>query len=350
MPFAPRFTISNTITDALTRIERARGFLDAAKLSDEWLGKMQDQALVREAHHTTHIEGTQLTLEEAELILHGQHLPDADPDDAREVLNYREAFDLVAGYIGAGEAITEVLIREIHRRLVRGVRGDSAAPGEYRRIQNYVVNSRSGQVIYTPPPAHEIPILMSELVTWLNAESSTHAVLIAGITQFQLVEIHPFLDGNGRTARLLATLCLYRHGYDFKRLFAISEYYDRDRSAYYRAIQATREKDYDLTGWLEYFTDGLAIQLREVQSRGEQAIRVDLVLSRARKAGLKERALSVLAFILASKRGTMAELEKELGENRRSLQRDVRLLLEMGLIREVASDPKDPTKYYEPQL
>jgi hypothetical protein len=96
-----------------------------------------------------------------------------------------------------------------------------------------------------------------------------------GIAQFQLVHIHPFLDGNGRTSRLLSTLCLYRAGYDFKRLFTISEYYDRDRSAFYEAIQNVRETGMDMTGWLEYFIMGLTTQLAEVRERGEQAIRRD---------------------------------------------------------------------------
>jgi Fic family protein len=70
-------------------------------------------------------------------------------------------------------------------------------------------------------------------------------VIVAGIAQFQLVHIHPFVDGNGRSARLLSTLCLYRTGYDFKRLFTISEYYDRDRPAYYKALQSVRESGMD---------------------------------------------------------------------------------------------------------
>lgn len=81
-----------------------------------------------------------------------------------------------------------------------------------------------------------------------------HPVLVAGIAQFQLVHIHPFVDGNGRTSRLLSTLSLYRAGYDFKRLFTISEYYDRDRAAFYAALQGVRRADMDLTGGLEYFT------------------------------------------------------------------------------------------------
>ena len=114
---------------------------------------------------------------------------------------------------------------------------------------------------------------MAELVDWLNAESDIHPVLASGIAQFQLVHIHPFVDGNGRTSRLLSTLCLYRAGYDFKRLFSISEYYDRDRSAFYAAIQGVRDHGMDLTGWLEFFVEGLATQMDEVTERGKRVIR-----------------------------------------------------------------------------
>ncbi len=125
-----------------------------------------------------------------------------------------------------------------------GVRGGSAAPGEYRRVQNYAVNPATGEVVYTPPPALDVPILMRGPVEWLNDPGDVHPVLVSGIAQFQLVHIHPFLDGNGRTSRLLSTLCLYRAGDDFKRLFTISEFYDRDRPAFYQAIQSVRERDY----------------------------------------------------------------------------------------------------------
>lgn len=257
--FQPKFTITHAITAALTRIERARGFLEAATLSEEWVREMGEWALVLEAHHTTHIEGTQLSLDQAERLLAGEAVPEADPDDKRELLNYRRAFEFVSEYLDSGAPITEGLVREIHKRLVEGVRGGKAAPGEYRRVQNYVVNSATGEVIYTPPPAHDVPVRMAELIAWLNQpEPAAHPVLVSGVAQFDLVHIHPFLDGNGRTSRLLSTLCLYRTGYDFKRLFAISEYYDRDRAAFYGAIQSVREHDMDMTGWLEYFVGGLA--------------------------------------------------------------------------------------------
>ena len=295
MTLSPRFTQTHAITAALAKIERARGFMEAAKLSDEWLAEMRGRALVLEAHHTTHIEGTRLTLEESERLLAGETVAGTNPDDVRELLNYREAFELVAEYLGSGDPVTEALIREIHKRLVRGVRGGAAAPGQYRKIQNYVVNAANRQIIYTPPPAYEIAPLMAELVTWLGAEADAHPALVAGIAQFQLVHIHPFLDGNGRTARLLSTLWLYRTGYDFKRLFTISEYYDRDRPAYYRAIQSVREHEMDLTPWLEYFTDGMATQMHEVQTRGEQVMRREMMVRRHRLTE-RQRAAVVHAF------------------------------------------------------
>ena len=344
MSLEPSFTVTHAITADLTRIERARGFLEAATLSEDWIREMSGRALVLEAHHTTHIEGTRLTLEQSEVLLAGEAVPEADPDDVRELLNYRDAFEFVSTWLGGGGPVTEGLVREIHKRLVEGVRGGSAAPGEYRRIQNYVVNAATREVVYTPPPAHDVPILMRELVDWLNRERDIHPVLVSGIAQFQLVHIHPFLDGNGRASRLHSTLCLYRAGYDFKRLFTISEYYDRDRAAFYRAIQGVREQDMDFTGWLEFFTAGLATQLDEVKERGERTIRRDALV---RQHALSERQAAGLGHVIERGRLTIHDYERLCpGANRRTLQRDLRVLVGKGLLVEAGTGPTDPTRHY----
>jgi Fic family protein len=327
---APRFTISHSITAALTAIERARGFLEAAKLSEAWIERMSQRALLLEAHHTTHIEGTQLTLDEAARLWAGESVEGASSDDVRELLNYRGAFELVSAYLESGEPVTEGLIREIHKRLVEGVRGGAGNPGRYRLVQNYVANSRTGEVTYTPPPPGAVPPLMRELVEWLRAETEIHPVLVAGIAQFQLVHIHPFVDGNGRTSRLLSTLCLYRAGYDFKRLFTLSEFYDRDRSAFYRAIQSVREQDLDLTGWLAFFVEGLATQMNEVKQRGELVIRGDVI---AREHGLNERqALAVGVLLERGELGIEEFGALAPGVHRRTLQRDLLGLVERGIV------------------
>ncbi len=328
--FAPRFTISNRITAGLTAIERARGFLEAATLSDEWVRRMSQRALLVEAHATTHIEGTELTLAQAELVWAGQTPEAAHADDVRELLNYRDAFGLVLEYLGGGAPITEGLIRDIHRKLVEGVRGGEGQPGQYRTIQNYVGNSRTRAVVYMPPPPGEVPTLMHELVEWLGAESAVHPVLVAGLTQFQLVQIHPFVDGNGRSSRLLSTLCLYRSGYDFKRLFTLSEYYDRDRAQFYQAIQSVRERDLDLTSWLEFFVDGLATQLAEVKARGELAIRRDVLVNQHR---LNERQAIAVELLLHGGQLDIRSFEALCPDAaRRSLQRDLAGLESKGLV------------------
>ena len=294
MPFQPKFTISIAIASALTAIERTRGFLEAAKLSKDWVSKMQARALILEAHHTTHIEGTHLSLDQSERLIAGEKMSGVDSEDVKELLNYRKAFDFVADYVFSQGAITEALIREIHRRLVEGVRGNSAQPGQYRAIQNYVANSKTREIIYTPPAPYDVPIHMDELVDWLQNERTIPAVLVAGIAQFQLVHIHPFIDGNGRTSRLLSTLCLYRSGYDFKRLFTISEYYDRNRQDYYQALQSVRNNNMDLTSWLEYFTKALETQMREIQQKGSHAMKLDVLVHQYKLSERQKQALESL--------------------------------------------------------
>ena len=328
--FNPKFNITIEISNALTVIERVRGFLDAATLSHSWIKNMQNKALVLEAHYTTHIEGTELTLEQSEKLLQGEKISGADPEDIKELLNYKKAFELVSNYLNVGEPITEGLIREIHKKLVMDVRGNSSSPGEYRKIQNYVVHSKTKKTVYTPPPAYEIQRMMSELVKWINQEEKINPILVSGIAQFQLVHIHPFLDGNGRTARLLSTLCLYRKGYDFKQLFTISEYYDRNRSEYYKAIQSVRENDMDMTEWLNYFSSGLAEQMQEIKLLGETVIKADII---SKKYKLSPRQQIALQEIFQNKELTIKKYEELCPDvNRRTLQRELKQMLEQGII------------------
>jgi Fic family protein len=216
--------------------------------------------------------------------------------------------------------------------LVEGVRGGEAQPGAYRTVQNYIADSRTREVVYTPPPPGDVPALMRMLVAWLGAETGIHLVLVAGIAQFQLVHVHPFVDGNGRTSRLLSTLCLYRAGYDFKRLFTLSDYYDRDRSRFYKAIQGVRNAGMDLTGWVEFFVEGFATQLAEVKTRGERAIRRDILARKHRLNARQGRALEHLWEHGVLDIRTFESLYPK--TSRRTLQRDLAGLETKGLIRQ----------------
>ncbi len=263
----------------------------------------------------------------------------------RELLNYRDAFELVSEYLLSGTPLTESVVREIHRRLVDGVRGNEGQPGEYRQVQNVVANNQTGEVIYRPPPWGDVPELMTQLVTWLNRESDIHPILMAAIAQFQLVHIHPFVDGNRRTSRLLSTLCLYRSGYDFKRLFTISEFYDHDRRAFYDAIQGVRDAGMDLTGWLEFFTTGLSTQMQEMVDRGERVIRADVM---SKQLKLNARQSAAVAHLMEFDKMNIGDFEQLCPDiNRRSLQRDLRRLVELQVIENLAANDTDPNRQYK---
>jgi Fic family protein len=332
MTFNPKFTITAKINKALVEIERVRGFLDAVKLKDDWIVDMQKEVLILESHYSTHIEGTALSLEQAKGILEGQKVKGVDRDDEKELVNYSKAMDFISKYLGKDDPITEGTVRELHKVTVQGVRGGQADPGNYRRIQNYVVNSRTKETIYTPPAPLEVPHLMREFVQWLNKAHDLSPVLVAGISQFQFVHIHPFIDGNGRTARLLSTLILYKTGYDFKRLFTISEYYDKDRPAYYQAIQSVRSSNMDMTTWLEYFVDGLWSQMKEIQEKGKKIIVSEKIIKSLESYNLNLRQEKIIRFLVINERIDNEQCQKLCGSIRRTATRDLVSLVEKGLL------------------
>jgi Fic family protein len=346
MPLNPKYHITSKINKALVEIERVRGFLDAVKLKDDWIADMQEKMLILESHHSTHIEGTALSLEQAKDILEGKKVKGVNRDDEKELLNYKKAMNFVSKYLGKDDPVTEGVVRQLHRIIVKGVRGENADPGNYRKIQNYVVNSRTREIIYTPPAPFEVPHLMREFTQWINKSGDISPVLIAGIAQFQFVHIHPFIDGNGRTARLLSTLILYKTGYDFKRLFTISEYYDQDRPAYYESLQSVRNHGMDMTVWLEYFVDGLRSQMTEIQAKGERLIQQDNRLQKVRKIGLNKRQEKAVKRLIIKGTLSVNEYQSVASCIRRTAQRDLEDLLKKNVIKIVARSATDPTKHY----
>jgi Fic family protein len=346
MAFKPEFHITSKINKTLVEIERVRGFLEALTLKDDWFADMQKKALILESHHSTHIEGTALSLEQSQSILEGIKVKGVNRDDEKELLNYKKAMDFISTYLGKDDPVTEGIVRQLHKILVKGVRGGQADPGNYRKIQNYVVNSRTREVVYTPPAPLEVPHLMREFTEWINKAEDISPIFVAGIAQFQFVHIHPFIDGNGRTARLLSTLILYKTGYDFKRLFTISEYYDKDRPSYYQAIQSVRDNNMDMTVWLEYFIDGLRSQMVEIQSKGEQLIKQDAQLQKIRNTGLNVRQEKAVKHLIKNGSITVNGYQEVASCIRRTAQRDLEELVARGVIKAMSRSTTDPTKYY----
>jgi len=278
----PRYTLTPAIARALMEIESARAVVEHVALPPGVESELRRQARVRSTHYSTRIEGNRLTLAEAEQVvtrrearLHGRER------DVDEVRSYWNALLRVEEWAARKSDLTEELIRRLHALVERGGR---PRPSPYRDGQNMIRDSESGAIVYLPPEAKDVPKLMAELVGWVHEAEAERLPppLIAGLAHYQFVTIHPYYDGNGRTARLLPTLILNRSGYGLKGLFSLEEHHARDLASYYRFLTTHPHHNYyegretaDLTIWLEYFLLTLAVVFtlsREEALRSTQEI------------------------------------------------------------------------------
>jgi Fic family protein len=298
--YFPKFTISNKILKNIGIIEASREIIDHAPLLPYYEKQFRQDALIRTVHYGTHIEGNELNLDQAERVLAGQQVVGRDRD-IQEVINYRKAMEFIddLGFKEKDLKIDEELIKKLHKITVNKILPTEKC-GEYRKTQVVVKNNQTGQVSFRPPEAGWIFPQIKDLLVYIESSQSQdiHPVLKSGIIHYELVRIHPFLDGNGRVARALSTLILFLAGYDIRKFFSLEEYFDRNAAEYYSALQSV-SKDKDLTTWLEYFTQGLAIELSKIKEKVER-ISVDGKL-REKLGGkplmLTDRQLKIIEYI-----------------------------------------------------
>src|SRR3989344_8804505 len=267
--YSPKFQISQNILKYIGIIEGAREVIANAPLVPSWEKKFQEDAIVRQVHHGTHLEGNALNISEAAQVVAGNEVI-GRPRDIQEVINYRNVIDYIDQLSSPREKNFEIdtdLLFKLHTLTTDRILPPEKV-GKYRLGQVVIRNSQSGEISFKPPQSVEVPILMDEFLDWLdNHSADIHPVLTSGIAQYEMVRIHPFVDGNGRLARSVATLILYQKGYDIRRFFSMEEYYDKNAVEYYKALQSVPKRDGDLTVWLEYFCEGLAIELTRIKER-----------------------------------------------------------------------------------
>ncbi|MBI2033313.1 MAG: Fic family protein [Candidatus Levybacteria bacterium] len=268
--YSPRYTITNTILRYIGTIEAAREVIDTAPLLPYYEKEFQRNALVRSVHFGTHIEGNELNLTDAEKAMFGEEVIARDRD-VQEVINYRKVMEYIGEFrIQSSEfRINEDLLAHLHALTVAKLL-ENERVGKYRTTQVVVKNSQSGEVSFRPPEAVEVRFQMQELEDFINSEKDIHPVLKSGIVHFEFVRIHPFVDGNGRVARALSTLILFQEGYDIRKFFSLEEYFDTNAPRYYEALQSVGKRSGDMTLWLEYFTEGLAIELSRIKNQVER--------------------------------------------------------------------------------
>jgi Fic family protein len=295
--FHPKFTITNKLMRSIGTIEAAKEVIENAPLVPAWEAKFRSDAMVRSAYHGTHLEGNGLNYTEADQLLAGGKIVGRERD-IQEVLNYRNVLRYIQEY--QQKEITEETLKKMHELTVYRILPDTAV-GVFRKNQVVVKNSITGEVTFRPPPAIEVPFHLERFLQWLNTVTpeETHTVVKAGITHYELVRIHPFLDGNGRVARATATLVLFLEGYDVKRFFSLEEHYDREPVLYYEALQSVNNRGGDMTYWIEYFAQGLAIELTRIKEK-VKAISTDLKIKKSlggQQMSLSERQIKIIEYI-----------------------------------------------------
>ena len=256
------YTFTPSIVCNLQVIERVRERIRLTILPPVIAEQLRQQAHIRSTHYSTRIEGNRLTLKETEQVIQQGRLFPGRERDVGEVERYYQVLQQVEKWVEAKQKVTEARIRKIHALLYKGRR---AKPTPYRDGQN-VIREMSGKIVYMPPEAEDVPGLMAELVAWIHQSQAGFPVpIIAGIAHYQFVTIHPFYDGNGRTARTLTTWLLYQTGYDLGKFYALEEFYAEDLEGYYSALVTHPHHNYyfgrneaDITPWLEYFLRGMS--------------------------------------------------------------------------------------------
>lgn len=248
-----------------------------------------------------------------------------------EVLNYLKVLQNIPSLARA--AISEQTICTIHRELMNEVLDNPADCGAYRSVQVIVGNRATAEVSFRPPSPREVPTLMKSFAAWLNAPAAErNPVLEGGISHYELVRIHPFVDGNGRTARTLASLILFRRGFDTKRFFALDDYYDSDRPEYYRALQSVNPDTHDLTAWLEYFTRGVMAQIEQVR---ERILGLSLDVQRMKDFGqvaLTERQMKIVETVNKQQKITAGGIAAMCGISRQAALKEAGKLMEMNVL------------------
>ncbi len=330
--FKPRFTYTHDIVNNLIEITSAREIILNAYLVPKWEVSLRKEALIRATHASTAIEGNPLTLEEVSRLAHGRKVT-ATRRAKQEVLNYLNVLENIDRYQKDGK-ITENHILKLHRDITKETLENPEWEGRYREIQVYVGNRITGEIIFIPPSPEDVPFLMRDFIKWLNSEESSklHPVLVAGISHYELVRIHPFVDGNGRTARALATLVLYIREFDIKRFFVLDDYYDSDRRAYYAALKSVDQNTLDLTRWLEYFIEGVKVSILRVK---EKVLQLSIEKGRQRKKGqiaLTERQMKIIGFIQQHGKITAGDVANMFKITRQAALKELSKLIELGVI------------------
>lgn len=297
-------------------IEGAREVVDAIPLPARIEATLRRRAKISSAHFSTKIEQNTLSYAQVEEVENNANR--SRDASTQEVRNYLRTLQWIHDH-AAHKRITSQLFQQLHAMIEVRSQGRRPKQSPYRKVQNTVRDDRTGAIAYMPPEPKDVTRLANGLANWLNgAARSLPIPVVAAIAQYQLVTVHPWMDGNGRTSRAVDTFLLRKYGYDLKGFFSIEEQFDRDLGSYYDALQMNLHHNYyfgrndpDLTPWLEFFLKNMAIVF--------QAAKIEVLKGASPSAGIARDAACEAAFQhFATREFTLKRLEQKLGVSDRT--------------------------------
>lgn len=342
--YSPQYRVSNKILKGIGAIEAAKEIIESAPLVPSFEKQFQSDAFIRTIYHGTHIEGNDLTLLQTKKVLEGEEVY-GRARDIQEVVNYRNVMALLDELAAKRGGYEPEMFKDIHRTTVFKIVSEDKI-GVFRNTQVVIKEEGTGEIIFQPPPAVEVPFLIEDFFEWLNSPEGmdVHPVVKAGIAHYILVAVHPFVEGNGRAVRAFTTLILMREGYDIKKFFALEEHFDADPAAYYEALSVVDKQSKnigtrDLTPWLEYFIDVVAIELSKIKEKVKKiSIDTRLRVKVGEQVSLSERQMRLFEYLTDQGSTNMQELKRVLPMvSEDTILRDVRELLDKGIIKKQGS-------------
>ena len=331
------FVLSSALLAIISEIERNRGFLASLQLPKKFLNRLASENEKKEAYYSSHIEGAVTSLEVALLHLNKPSRKEYGDESLQMIVNNRDALEYIRRK--NANSLSHEMIGELHKILVRNThKKRPITVGAYRKGPIYVVDGQ-GQVVYEGPPASDVMRMMDSYVQWTNSISEIHPLIKAALVHLYFVHIHPFDDGNGRSARALSNLFLMKQDYPFINFLAPSDYFDHHRAEYYKAIQNAETHGSDATFFILYYLTALAEQLKNIQSEIEKETKAKDIrdlLSQKVHAKLDKKQVKALQWMLEHPEKMTTRKYCKLGQcSDETARKDFNRLLEAGLIQKI---------------
>ena len=271
MNWKPKYTITDQLLLTMREIGEAIGEIKGFGITKKTLARLELEARELSSYASTSIEGNPLPLTDVKKLLktRKEHVRDTE----REVLNYNKALQALYTSVRSGKFTLDLkTLEKIQKQVVDGLMDSPDDCGHIRQAPAVIRNPRKiNEIVFIPPDAKDVTVLLNELNDFVNTHiGKIDSIILAGLFHRQYVIIHPFMDGNGRTARLLTTAILGKAGLDLFEIFSFENYYNQNITRYFKAVGL--EGDYyelkdsiDFTHWLEYFADGILDELRRIR-------------------------------------------------------------------------------------